>query len=51
VLCMDEKSHVQALDRTQPSLPMKKGRAGTMTHEGYRKPFSVSLLAGVSIPQ
>jgi hypothetical protein len=31
VLCMDEKSQVQALDRTQPSLPMKKGRAGTMT--------------------
>ena len=33
VLCMDEKSSVQALDRTQPSLPMKKGRAGTMTHD------------------
>ena len=33
VLCMDEKSQVQALDRTQPSLPMKKGRAGTMTHD------------------
>src|SRR5206468_367940 len=33
VLCMDEKSSVQALDRTQPSLPMVKGRAGTMTHD------------------
>ena len=30
VLCMDEKSQIQALDRTQPSLPMKKGRADTM---------------------
>jgi hypothetical protein len=33
---MDEKSSVQALDRTQPSLPMKKGRAGTMTHDYLR---------------
>ena len=32
VLCVDEKSQVQALDRTQPGLPMKKGRCGTMTH-------------------
>jgi len=32
VLSMDEKSQIQALDRTQPGLPMKKGRAGTMTH-------------------
>jgi transposase len=36
VLCMDEKSSVQALDHTQPSLPMKKGRAGTMTHDDKR---------------
>jgi hypothetical protein len=36
LLCMDEKSSVQALDRTQPSLPMKKGRAGTMTHDYLR---------------
>ena len=36
VLCMDEKSSVQALNRTQPSLPMKKGRAGTMTHDYKR---------------
>jgi hypothetical protein len=32
-LCMDEKSQIQALDRTQPSLPIKPGRAGTMTHD------------------
>ena len=36
VLCVDEKSSVQALDRTQPSLPMKKGRAQTMTHDYKR---------------
>jgi len=36
VLCLDEKSSVQALDRTQPSLPMKKGRAATMTHDYKR---------------
>jgi transposase len=33
VLCVDEKSQIQALDRTQPGLPMKKGRCGTMTHD------------------
>jgi transposase len=36
VLCVDEKSQIQALDRTQPGLPMKKGRAGTMTHDSKR---------------
>jgi hypothetical protein len=36
VLCVDEKSQIQALDRTQPSLPMKRGRAGTMTHDYKR---------------
>jgi len=36
VLCVDEKSQIQALDRTQPSLPMKTGRAGTMTHDDKR---------------
>ena len=35
VLCVDEKSSIQALDRTQPGLPLKKGRAGTMTHWPY----------------
>ena len=33
VLCVDEKSQIQALDRTQPGLPLKKGRCGTMTHD------------------
>jgi hypothetical protein len=33
VLCADEKSQIQALDRTQPGLPLKKGRCGTMTHD------------------
>jgi hypothetical protein len=33
VLAIDEKSQIQALDRTQPGLPLKKGRAGTMTHD------------------
>ena len=33
VFCVDEKSQIQALDRTQPGLPMKKGRAGTITHD------------------
>ena len=36
VFSVDEKSQIQALDRTQPGLPMKKGRAGTMTHD-YRR--------------
>lgn len=38
VLCMDEKGQIQALDRTQPSLPLKQGRAGTMTHDYARAP-------------
>jgi len=36
VLCVDEKSQIQALDRTQPGLPLKKGRRGTMTHDYKR---------------
>src|SRR3989304_2999830 len=36
VLCVDEKTQIQALDRTQPGLPMKKGRLGTMTHDYQR---------------
>ena len=36
VLCVDEKSQIQALDRTQPGLPIKKGRCGTMTHDYKR---------------
>jgi len=47
VLCMDEKSQIQALDRTQPSLPMKKGRAGTMTHD-YKRNGTTTLFAALS---
>lgn len=36
VLCVDEKSQIQALDRTQPGLPLKRGRCGTMTHDDKR---------------
>ncbi|MFW1443027.1 IS630 family transposase, partial [Vibrio parahaemolyticus] len=36
VLCVDEKSQIQALDRTQPGLPLKRGRAATMTHDYKR---------------
>jgi transposase len=39
VLCADEKSQIQALDRTQPGLPIKKGRCGTMTHD-YKPPWN-----------
>jgi len=46
VLCMDEKSQIQALDRTQPSLPMKKGRAGTMTHD-YKRNGTTTLFAAL----
>jgi len=48
VLCMDEKSQVQALDRTQPSLPMKKGRAGTMTHD-YKRNGTTTLFAALDV--
>ena len=41
VLSVDEKSQIQALDRTQPGLPMKKGRAGTMTHDYKRHDHAV----------
>ncbi len=42
MLCCDEKSQVQALDRTQPGLPMKKGRAQTMTHD-YKRHGTTTL--------
>jgi len=42
VLSVDEKSQIQALDRTQPGLPLKKGRAGTMTHDHKRHGPSTS---------
>lgn len=48
VLCMDEKSQIQALDRTQPSLPMKKGRAGTMTHD-YKRNGTTTLFAALDV--
>ena len=48
VLCLDEKSQVQALDRTQPSLPMKKGRAGTMTHD-YKRHGTTTLFAALNV--
>lgn len=48
VLCMDEKSSVQALDRSQPSLPMKKGRAGTMTHD-YKRNGTTTLFAALNV--
>jgi transposase len=48
VLCMDEKSSVQALDRTQPSLPMKKGRAGTMTHD-HKRNGTTTLFAALNV--
>jgi hypothetical protein len=48
VLCMDEKSSVQALDRTQPSLPMKKGRAGTTTHD-YKRHGTTTLFAALNV--
>jgi transposase len=48
VLCCDEKSQVQALDRTQPGLPLKKGRAGTMTHD-YKRNGTTTLFAALSV--
>jgi transposase len=48
VLCLDEKSQIQALDRTQPGLPLKKGRCGTMTHD-YKRNGTTTLFAALSI--
>ena len=48
VLSCDEKSQIQALDRTQPGLPMKKGRCGTMTHD-YKRNGTSSLFAALNI--
>lgn len=47
VLCVDEKSQIQALDRTQPGLPLKKGRAGTMTHD-YKRHGTTTLFAALN---
>jgi transposase len=46
ILCADEKSQIQALDRTQPGLPMKKGRCGTMTHD-YKRNGTATLFAAL----
>jgi len=48
VLSVDEKSQIQALDRTQPGLPMKPGRAGTMTHD-YKRNGTTTLFAAMNI--
>jgi len=50
VLCVDEKSQIQALDRTQPGLPIKKGRCGTMTHD-YKRNGTTTLFAALEIAQ
>ena len=50
VLCVDEKSQIQALDRTQPGLPMKKGRCGTMTHD-YKRHGTTSWFAALEVLQ
>jgi len=47
VLSVDEKSQIQALDRTQPGLPMKNGRAGTMTHD-YKRNGTTTLFAALN---
>jgi transposase len=48
VLSVDEKSQIQALDRTQPGLPLKKGRAGTMTHD-YKRHGTTTLFAALDV--
>jgi transposase len=50
VLCVDEKSQIQALDRTQPGLPLKKGRCGTMTHD-YKRHGTTTLFAALEVAQ
>lgn len=48
ILSVDEKSQIQALDRTQPGLPMKKGRCGTMTHD-YKRNGTTTLFAALNV--
>ena len=48
VLSLDEKSQIQALDRTQPGLPMKPGRCQTMTHD-YKRHGTTTLFAALSV--
>lgn len=48
VFCADEKSQIQALDRTQPGLPLKKGRGATMTHD-YKRHGTTTLFAALNV--
>ena len=48
VLCVDEKSQIQALQRTQPGLPLKKGRCGTLTHD-YKRHGTTTLFAALDV--
>lgn len=48
VFCVDEKTQIQALDRTQPGLPLKRGRCGTMTHD-YKRNGTTNLFAALSL--
>ncbi len=48
VLCVDEKSQIQARQRTQPSLPLKKGRGHTMTHD-YKRHGTTTLFAALNV--
>ena len=48
VLCVDEKSQIQALDRTQPGLPLKPGRCGTFTHD-YVRHGTTTLFAALQV--
>ena len=48
VVCVDEKSQIQALDRTQPGLPIKKGRCGTMTHD-YKRNGTTTFFAALEV--
>jgi transposase len=50
VLSVDEKSQIQALDRTQPGLPLKKGRCGTMTHD-YVRNGTTTLFAALNVAE
>jgi transposase len=50
ILCVDEKSQIQALNRTQPGLPLKKGRCGTMTHD-YQRNGTTTLFAALDLLQ
>ena len=48
MLCVDEKSQIQALDRSQPGLPLKPGRAATMTHD-YKRHGTTTLFAALDV--